>query len=225
MFTDDVYDSTKILDRSYLRKIHPHFVNDKPRFVQSGAQNYYPNAYYNIRVTGNDDYTSVDSCSDSGLCFYGFNKENLLPPYEYTKNNFERPSIPNQYMPLAKSSNGRVVGNDMTGVNFNPTSVGFGLNPTSVGFGLNPTSVGFNPSNMTGIGRKVSFNSGNRWQNKNQIREYIPEVMPRLQRLRTQKHQPNGEWTIHGFRKYDIRNYQIDPDLEEKMKMHKYITY
>lgn len=35
----------------------------------------------------------------------------------------------------------------------------------------------------------------------------------------------NGVWTVHGFRKFQPKNYQVDQDLEEKYKFYKLVSY
>lgn len=92
MFEDDVTDNVNLIDRNFIAKTHPYF-------VQSGTRRFPPNMYYQnrtLRQHRNNAFTN------SGLCIFGQSKENLLPPYTFTESGPFKTAMDNPYTPVPR---------------------------------------------------------------------------------------------------------------------------
>jgi hypothetical protein len=160
---DDVKDMFGVMDRNFVAKRHNYMVRSQyvPELRNGGYNENYLARNYDI-YNGN---FSNGCRTGSGLCLYGQNKENVLPPYEFTEATPGRPALENPFYPLLRKKT---------------------------------------------IQEREQFNDS--YQN-------------RTPRIRFKRMYPNGVMTRHGFVKNDIKRYQINQDLEEKMNQFRNTYY
>lgn len=120
-FDDDVIDTTKNLDRNFVIKNYKYV---KPKQNSFSNDITYENDYFFKNYHPENLYRSNNCANtESGLCIFGSDRQNVQPPYQFTEYKLNGPRNENIFIPVSRRNlEGKYVKN-MNDVNLNEMSV------------------------------------------------------------------------------------------------------